>query len=129
MYCSRNAKENKEMNRSAREAPAMDNLKVRPSFFVLSIMHSYKMPSAENSFFLQPLPSPVKKLARVTPKPSSKTKAKAKTAKPRSRANASAKLRTRPRGLPLDVRRRIEVIAQNHLATDFDDDDPIDFLR
>jgi hypothetical protein len=56
-------------------------------------------------------------------------KAKAKTAKPRSRAGASAKSRTRPRGLPLDVRRRIEVIAQNLLATDFDDDDPIDFLR
>ena len=87
------------------------------------------MPSTENSFYLQPLPSPVKKPVRATPKPSSKAKAKAKTAKPRSRASASAKLRTRPRGLPLDVRRRIEIIAQNHLAADFDDDDPIDFLR
>ena len=48
--------------------------------------------------------------------------------KPRSRAGASAKSGTRPRGLPPDVRRRIEVVAQNLLATDFDDDDPIDFL-
>jgi hypothetical protein len=127
MYCSRNAKENKEMSRSAREAGAMD--RVRPSFFVLLIMHSSRMPSAEGSFFPQPIPSPVKKPARATPNPPSKAKAKAKTAKPRSRAGASGKSGTRPRGLPLDVRRRIEVIARNPLETDVDDDDPIDFLR
>jgi BRCT domain type II-containing protein len=92
-------------------------------------MHASKMSSAEDSLFPQPLPSPVKKPAQATPKPPSKAKAKAKTTKPRSRAGASAKSGTRPRGLPLDVRRRIEVIAQNLLATDFDDDDPIDFLR
>ena len=87
------------------------------------------MPSAEDSLFSQPFPSPVKKQARTTSKPSSKAKAKVKTAKPRSRAGVSAKSGTRPRGLPPDVRRRIKVIAQNLLATDFDDDDPIDFLR
>ena len=69
----------------------------------------------------------MKKPARASPKPSSK--AKAKTAKPRSRAAVSAKSGTHARGLPLDVRRRIEVIARNFPATDFDDDDPIDFLR
>ena len=85
------------------------------------------MSSAEASLFPQPLSSPVKKPARATPNPLSK--ARAKTAKPRSRAGASAKSGARSRGLPPDVRRRIKVIAQNHLATDFDDDDPIDFLR
>lgn len=69
----------------------------------------------------------MKKPARASPKPSSK--AKAKTAKPRSRAAVSDKSGTHARGLPLDVRRRIEVIARNFPATDFDDDDPIDFLR
>jgi hypothetical protein len=97
------------------------------SFFLVSIMHAPNMSSAEDSLFAQPLPSPVKKPARVTPKPSSK--AKAKTARRGSRAGAGAKSGTRRRGLPLDVRRRIEVVAQNFLATDFDDDDPIDFLR
>jgi hypothetical protein len=87
------------------------------------------MLSVEGYFFPQPFPSLVKKPARVSPKPSSKTKTKAKTAKPRSRTGASAKSGTRPRGLPLDVRRRIEVIARDLPATDFDDDDPIDFLR
>ncbi|KAN0118808.1 hypothetical protein V8E52_004919 [Russula decolorans] len=100
LTASRMAKENKEMSRSAREAATKVD---------------------------KPLPSPVKKPARVTPKPSSK--AKAKTARRGSRAGAGAKSGTRRRGLPLDVRRRIEVVAQNFLATDFDDDDPIDFLR
>lgn len=80
-------------------------------------------------FSPQPLPSPEKKQERAAPKLSSKTKASAKTAKSRSRAGSSAKLGTRARGLPLDVRRRIEDIARNLPATDFDDDDPIDFLR
>jgi hypothetical protein len=120
MYSSR-----KEMSRSARETATKVD-KVRPSFFVLTFMYAPKISSAEDFLFPQPLPSPVKKPARATSKPSSKAKAK-----PRSRAGASAKSGTRPRGLPPDVRRRIEVIAQNLLATDtdFDDDDPIDFLR
>ena len=105
MYCSRNAKENRDMSRSACEAAAATKMnKVRP-------------------------PSPVEKPTRASPKPSSKTKARSRTAKPRSRAGASAKSGTRPRGLPPYVRRRVEVIAQNLLATDSDDDDPIDFLR
>ena len=90
-------------------------------------MHASELSSAEDSLLPQPLFSPVKKPTRATPKPSSKPKPK--MVKPRSRAGASAKSGARRRGLPLDVRRRIEVIAQNLLATDFDDDDPIDFLR
>jgi len=49
MYCSRNAKENKEMSRSAYEAAAATKMdKVRPSFSWLSIMDSS---SAGDSFF------------------------------------------------------------------------------
>ncbi len=129
MYCSHGAKENKEMNRSAREAAAKGDIeKVRLRLFC-AVNHAFKMPSAENFSFPQPLPSPVKKAARASPKPASKGKTKVKTVKPPSRARASARSGTRRRGLPLDVRRRIKVIAQNLPVTDVDDDDPIDFLR
>ena len=120
MHFSRSAKENKEMSRSAREAAAKVDK--------VSAINHVCIRALSIPFFPQRLPSPVKKTARATSKPPSKAKAKAKTGRPRSRAGASAKSQTRPRGLPLDVRRRIEVIAQNP-ATDFDDDDPIDFLR
>src|SRR5258708_13159265 len=101
MYCSHGAKENKEMNRSAREAAAkVDMEKVRLRLFC-AVNHAFKMPSAENFSFPQPLPSPVKKAARASPKPASKGKTKVKTVNPPSRAPPRSRSRTLPRQSPI----------------------------